>query len=66
MIYITGRPLTVRKLSIMLEETETPYNLILVNIMTGDKFQPEFIKVSPNDNMSVIVDRKIVVSRLLF
>ena len=66
MIYITGRPLTVRKLSIMLEETETPYNLILVNIMTGDKFQPEFIKVSPNDNMSVIVDRKIVFSRLLF
>ncbi|MBS9769815.1 hypothetical protein [Trichodesmium erythraeum] len=50
----------------MLEETETPYNLILVNIMTGGKFQPKFIKVSPNDNMSVIVDRKIVVSRLLF
>ncbi len=46
------------KVSIMLEETETPYNLIPVNIMAGDQFQPEFLKISPNNKMPAIVDPK--------
>ncbi len=44
------------KVSIMLEETETPYNLIPVNIMAGDQFQPEFLKINPNNKMPAIVD----------
>ncbi|NEP81669.1 MAG: glutathione S-transferase family protein [Okeania sp. SIO3B3] len=44
------------KISIMLEETETPYNLIPVNITAGDQFQPEFLKISPNNKMPAIVD----------
>ncbi|MGD1809220.1 glutathione S-transferase N-terminal domain-containing protein [Dapis sp. BLCC M126] len=46
------------KVSIMLEETETPYNLIPVNIMAGDQFKPEFLKISPNNKMPAIVDPK--------
>ncbi|NES08250.1 MAG: glutathione S-transferase family protein [Okeania sp. SIO2F4] len=44
------------KVSIMLEETETSYNLIPINIMAGDQFQPEFLKISPNNKMPAIVD----------
>ncbi len=44
------------KVSIMLEETETPYNLIPINIMAGDQFKPEFLKISPNNKMPAIVD----------
>ena len=44
------------KVSIMIEETETPYNLIPVNIMAGDQFKPEFLKISPNNKIPAIVD----------
>lgn len=44
------------KVSIMLEETETPYHVIPVDIRAGDQFQPEFLKISPNNKMPVIVD----------
>lgn len=44
------------KVSIMLEETETPYNLIPVNITAGDQFQPEYLKINPNNKMPTIVD----------
>ncbi|NEQ36198.1 MAG: glutathione S-transferase family protein [Okeania sp. SIO3I5] len=44
------------KVSIMLEETETRYNLIPVNITTGEQFKPEFLKISPNNRMPAIVD----------
>ncbi len=44
------------KISIMLEETETPYNLIPVDISAGDQFKPEFLAISPNNKMPAIVD----------
>ena len=44
------------KVTIMLEETETPYNLIPINIMAGDQFKPEFLKISPNNKIPAIVD----------
>jgi len=31
------------KISIMLEETSTPYNVIPVNLGKGDQFKPEFL-----------------------
>ncbi len=44
------------KVSIMLEETGTPYNLIPVDITAGNQFEPEFIKISPNNKMPAIFD----------
>jgi len=44
------------KITIFLEETGTPYNIIPVNIGAGDQFKPEFLKISPNNRMPAIVD----------
>ena len=38
------------KISIMLEECETDYKVIPVNLGKGDQFTPEFLKISPNNN----------------
>jgi GST-like protein len=45
------------KVSIMLEETGLPYTVIPVDINVGDQFQPEFLKISPNNKIPAIVDR---------
>jgi GST-like protein len=44
------------KVSIMLEECRLPYNVIPVNIASGEQFKPSFLKVSPNNRMPAIVD----------
>ena len=44
------------KISIMLEEIGLPYEVIPVNIGTGDQFKPDFLKISPNNKMPAIVD----------
>ena len=46
------------KISIMLEETSTHYNVIPVNLGKGDQFKPEFLAISPNNRMPVIVDHE--------
>ena len=46
------------KVSIMLEECGLDYNLKLVNIGRGDQFEPEFLKISPNNRMPAIVDHE--------
>ncbi len=45
-----------RKVSILLEEAEIPYNLVVLNIGRGDQFKPEFLKLNPNHRMPAIVD----------
>ena len=45
-----------RKVSIMLEELELPYNTIAVNIGKAQQFEPDFLKISPNNKIPVIVD----------
>jgi GST-like protein len=40
----------------MLEEAEMEYKDIPVNLGAGDQFKPEFLKISPNNRMPVIVD----------
>ncbi|CDZ56968.1 glutathione binding-like protein [Neorhizobium galegae] len=47
-----------KKVSIFLEETGTPYNLIPVKISRGDQFKPEFLKINPNHRMPAIVDHE--------
>ena len=44
------------KISIALEEMGLPYELHLINIGKGDQFDPEFLKIGPNNRMPVIVD----------
>jgi len=40
----------------MLEECSLPYRIIPVNLGKGDQFKPEFLAISPNNRMPVIVD----------
>lgn len=44
------------KITILLEETGTPYNVVPVNIGKGEQFEPDFLKISPNNRMPAIVD----------
>lgn len=44
------------KISIMLEELGTPYNVHKINIGEGEQFAPEFLKIAPNNRIPAIVD----------
>jgi len=44
------------KVHIMLEELGIPYNVHPINIGAGDQFEPDFLKISPNNKMPAIVD----------
>jgi len=44
------------KIAIALEEMGLPYEVRLVNIAKGDQFEPDFLKISPNNRMPAIVD----------
>ena len=46
-----------KKISIMLEEAEIPYQAIPVNIGRGEQFSPEFLAISPNNRMPAMVDK---------
>ena len=43
----------------MLEECSLPYKVIPVNLGKGDQFKPDFLKISPNNRMPVIVDNSL-------
>jgi GST-like protein len=45
------------KITMFLEETGTPYRIKPVNIGKGEQFQPDFLKIAPNNRMPAIVDR---------
>jgi len=45
------------KLHIMLEETGLDYTVIPIDIGAGDQFDPDFLKISPNNKMPAMVDR---------
>ena len=44
------------KVHIMLEECGLPYRAIPVDIGKGEQFQPDFLKVSPNNKIPALVD----------
>jgi GST-like protein len=46
-----------RKASILLEELGLPYTVHPIDISKGEQFQPEFLKISPNNRIPAIVDR---------
>jgi GST-like protein len=45
-----------RKVSVMLEEVGLPYKEHAINISKGEQFQPDFLKISPNNRIPAIVD----------
>lgn len=46
------------KIHIMLEETGLPYEVHPIDIGNGDQFEPDFLKISPNNKMPAIIDRE--------
>lgn len=46
------------KVHIMLEETGLKYRVHGVNIRSGGQFEPEFLKISPNNRIPAIVDHE--------
>ena len=46
------------KVSILLEELSLPYNVIPVDIGKGAQFEPEYLKLNPNNKMPTIVDNE--------
>lgn len=55
-LYTFGTP-NGRKISIMLEELELPYQVHIVDITKGEQFSPEYIKINPNSKIPAIIDR---------
>ncbi|MCE2520619.1 MAG: glutathione S-transferase N-terminal domain-containing protein [Alphaproteobacteria bacterium] len=47
-----------QKVHIMLEECELAYNLIIIDIGKGEQFDPDFLKISPNNKVPAIVDHE--------
>lgn len=45
------------KVHIFLEEVGMPYTVHAINIGKGDQFDPEFLKISPNNKMPAVVDQ---------
>jgi GSH-dependent disulfide-bond oxidoreductase len=44
------------KITMFLEETGTPYTIHAVNIGKGEQFNPEFLRIAPNNRIPAIVD----------
>ena len=45
------------KITIFLEEAELEYQIFPINISNGEQFQPDFLKIAPNNRMPAIIDR---------
>jgi len=45
-----------RKISVALEEMGLAYEVHVVNITKDDQFQPDFLKISPNNKIPAIID----------
>jgi GST-like protein len=48
----------VVKITVMLEETGLSYRQHYVNVFAGDQYAPEFLAISPNNKVPVIVDHE--------
>lgn len=44
------------KVTMFLEEAELPYRIVPVHIGQGAQFQPDFLKIAPNNRIPAIVD----------
>lgn len=48
------------KITLFLEETGLHYRIVPVDIGRGEQFEPDFLRVSPNNRIPAIVDRQPV------
>lgn len=55
-LYYWGTP-NGHKITIALEEMGLEYQLFPINISEDDQFQPDFLKISPNNKIPAIVDQ---------
>lgn len=55
--YTFGTP-NGRKVAIMLEELELPYETHIIDIERGEQKSPDFLRKNPNGKIPVIVDRE--------
>lgn len=44
------------KITLLLEEASIPYKISRIDISKGEQFEPEFLKLSPNNRMPAIID----------
>ena len=44
------------KITIFLEEAGLPYNIVPINIGKGMQFEPDFLRISPNNKIPALVD----------
>jgi GSH-dependent disulfide-bond oxidoreductase len=44
------------KITLFLEETGLPYRIAPINIGKGEQFQPDFLRIAPNNRIPAIVD----------
>ena len=47
-----------RKVSILLEELQVPYNITKINLLKNEQFSKEFTIISPSNKIPAIVDRE--------
>lgn len=45
------------KVTMLLEEAGIPYRIIPINITKGEQFDPEFLKIAPNNRIPAMVDQ---------
>jgi len=55
-LYYWGTP-NGHKITIALEEMGLSYQILPVNILENDQFQPDFLAISPNNKIPAIVDQ---------
>jgi len=55
-LYYWGTP-NGHKITIALEEMGLSYQILSVNILENDQFQPDFLAISPNNKIPAIVDQ---------
>lgn len=48
------------KIVMLLEECALPYRIVEVNILRGEQFASDFLRISPNNRVPAIVDRDAV------
>jgi len=49
------------KVALMLEELQTPFELVAVDTFKGEQHKPEFLKINPNGKVPAILDNGIAV-----
>jgi GST-like protein len=58
-LYYWGTP-NGHKISIALEEMGLEYQVFPINILENDQFQPDFLRISPNNKIPAIVDQVVL------